>query len=85
MTQQFPQQQFKTRLALLLFLKGASAPIVLFFEDILAVYEELLAIIRVQPPVAKLIEKEPIGPIKKIAFMSNQIISVALQEEVYQQ
>ena len=35
--------------------------------------------------VAKLIEKEPIGPIKKIAFMSNQIISVALQEEICQQ
>ena len=82
MSQQFPQQQFKTRLALLVFLKGASAPIVLFFEDTLAVYEELLAIVKTQSPVAKLIEKEPIGPIKKIAFMSNQIISVALQEEI---
>lgn len=82
MSQQFPQQQFKTRLALLVFLKGASAPIVLFFEDTMAVYEELLSVIKTQSPVAKLIEKEPIGPIKKIAFMSNQIISVALQEEI---
>ena len=85
MSQQFPQQQFKTRLVLLVFLKGASAPIVLYFEDTLAVYEELLAVIKSQSPVAKLIEKEPIGPIKKIAFMSNQIISVALQEELCQQ
>lgn len=85
MSQQFPQQQFKTRLVLLVFLKGASAPIVLYFEDTMAVYEELLAVIKSQSPVAKLIEKEPIGPIKKIAFMSNQIISVALQEEICQQ
>lgn len=84
MAQQFPPQQFKTRLALLVFLKGASAPMVLYFEDAKAVYEEILAIIRTPSTVGKLIEKEPTGPIKKVAIMSNQISSVALQEEVCQ-
>lgn len=84
MAQQFPPQQYKTRLVLLLFLKGASAPMLLYFEDTKAVYEEILAIIKTQATVAKLIEKEAIGAIKKVAIMSNQIAAVALQEEMYQ-
>ena len=84
MAQQFPPQQFKTRLALLIFLKGASAPMVLYFEDPKAVFDEILPLIRSQN-VGKLIEKEPTGPIKKVAIMSNQIASIALQEEVCQQ
>ena len=84
MAQQFPPQQFKTRLALLIFLKGASAPMVLYFDDPKAVFDEILPLIRSQN-VSKLIEKEPIGPIKKVAIMSNQIASIALQEEVCQQ
>lgn len=82
MSQQFPQQQFKTRLALLVFIKGAAAPMVLYFEDALTEYNEFLAAMQV--PVGKLIEKEPLGPIKKVALMSNQIASVALQEELCQ-
>lgn len=82
MSQQFPQQQFKTRLALLVFIKGAAAPMVLYFEDAKTEYEEFLA--AMQLPVGKIIEKEPIGPIKKVAVMSNQIAGVALQEELCQ-
>ncbi len=81
MGQQFPQQ-FKTRLALLVFVKGAAAPIVLYFEDPKAEYEEFTA--AMQSSVNKVIEKEPNGPIKKVSIMSNQIASVALQEEICQ-
>ncbi len=84
MAQQFPQQQYKTRLALLVFLKGTSAPMVLYFEDPKAVYDEILPLIRTQTTVGKLIEKEATGPIKRVAIMSNQIASIALQEEVCQ-
>lgn len=84
MAQQFPPQQYKTRLALLVFLKGASAPMVLYFEDPKAVFDEILPLIRTQSTVGKLIEKEATGPIKKVAIMSNQIASIALQEEVCQ-
>lgn len=82
MAQQFPPQQFKTRLALLVFIKGAAAPMVLYFENPKAEYEDFLNIIKTSSGIAKLIEKAPTGPIKKVAVMSNQIASVALQEEV---
>lgn len=82
MSQPFAQQ-FKTRLALLVFIKGAAAPMVLYFDDVKAEYDEFLA--AMQLPVGKLIEKEPIGPIKKVAVMSNQIASLAIQEELCQQ
>lgn len=82
MSQPFAQQ-FKTRLALFVFIKGAAAPMVLYFEDVKAEYDEFLA--AMQLPVGKLIEKEPIGPIKKVAVMSNQIASLAIQEELCQQ
>jgi len=85
MSQQFPQQQYKTRLALLVFLKGASAPMVLYFDDPKAVFDEIMPLIRTQGAVGKLIEKEANGPIKNVAIMSNQIASVAIQEEVCQQ
>lgn len=84
MAQQFPPQQYKTRIALLVFLKGTQTPIVLFFEDPKAVYDEILPLISSQSPVGKLIELDANGPIKKIALMSNQIASIALQEEVCQ-
>ena len=58
---------------------------VLYFEDPKAVFDEILPLIRVQSSVGKLIEKEATGPIKKVAIMSNQIASIALQEEVCQQ
>lgn len=82
MSQPFAQQ-FKTRLALLVFIKGAAAPMVLYFEDVKAEYDDFLT--AMQLPVGKLIEKEPIGPIKKVAVMSNQIASLAIQEELCQQ
>ena len=47
--------------------------------------DEILPLIRTQGTVGKLIEKEPNGPIKNVAIMSNQIASIALQEEVCQQ
>lgn len=77
-----PQQpQIKTRTAVLVFIKGAAAPLVLYFENTQAVYQELLEAIRSQS--ARLIEKEPLGPIKRVALISNQISAVALQEEQY--
>ena len=81
MAQQFPPQ-FKSRLALLVFLKGAAAPMVLYFENPKAEYEDFLNAIKTGANVARIIEKEPTGPIKKVAIMSNQIASVALQEEI---
>lgn len=82
MAQPFTQQQIKTRISILVFLKGNAAPIVLYVDKPIELYEELLSYIKM-PTNVKLLEKETVGPIKKIAFMSNQISAVAMQEEQY--
>ena len=83
MPQPFSQPQFKTRTAFLLFIKGSAAPLVLYFENPQAVYEEFTQLIKTSSATAKLIEKETIGPIKKFSVVSNQISAVALQDEQY--
>lgn len=73
--------QVKTRTALLVFIKGSSAPIVLYLENPQAAYEEIQQLIKTQS--ATLIEKEASGPIKKVSFLANQVSAVALQDEQY--
>lgn len=74
-------QNFKIRTSVLVFLKNAVAPLVLYFDNPKQEYAELLELCKNQNSIAKVIEKETIGPIKKVAFLSNQISAVALQEE----
>ena len=78
MAQQYIQQP-KTRTALVLFLKGAATPIILYFDNPQAVYQEFKQLMKSPTPV--LVEKEPIGPIKKLCFVSTQIAGLVLQEE----
>lgn len=66
------------RRALVLFLKGAGAPIALYVKDPDADYREIQQILKM--PTARVIEKETDGPIKKISVPSNQISAVAVQE-----
>jgi len=80
MTSQYLPQQ-KTRTALVLFLKGAATPVVLYFDNPQAVYLEIKQLMKNPSPV--LVEKEANGPVKKLSFVSTQIAGVALQEEVY--
>ena len=74
--------QMKIRHSVLVFLKGATAPLVLYFENPFAVYEELTQVVK-SPVPSRLIEKETIGPIKKVCINSSEICAVALQEEQY--
>ncbi len=84
MPQAFSQPpQFKTRISVLIFTKGSAAPLVLYFENPIAVYEEFTQLLKTSSTTPKLIEKETIGPIKKFCIMSNQISAVAIQEEQY--
>ncbi len=78
----FTQQNVKIRTALLLFVKGAIAPMMLYFENPEEIYAEFQLLLK-NPATVKLVEKETIGPIKKISVMSNQIFAVALQDEQY--
>lgn len=73
--------QIKTRTALLIFIKGSSAPVVLYVENPQALYEEIQQLIKTQS--STVVEKEGNGPIKKITLHASQISAVALQDEQY--
>lgn len=81
MAQQFTTPQIKTRTALLVFIKGSSAPVVLYVENPQSVYEEIQQLLKSQ--TSQVIEKEGTGPIKKVTLHSSQISAVALQDEQY--
>lgn len=81
MAQQFNAQNIKKRTSLLVFLKGSTAPLVLYVENPEAMYEELKTAMK--SPTPSFIEKDTTGPLKKVCFISNQIASLALQEEQY--
>ena len=81
MSTQYTTQQIKTRTALLIFVKGSSAPIVLYLENPQATYEEFQQLIKMQS--SQIVEKEGNGPIKKLTVHASQISAVALQEEQY--
>ena len=79
MVNQYGQQ--KTRIALMVFIKGSAAPIIMYVENPITVYEELKK--SVELGQNKLYEKECVGPIKKVAFLTGQIAGLAIQEENY--
>ena len=80
MSQQFTQQ-VKTRVSVLVFLKGAAAPLVLYVENPTELYNELIGY--VGSAANKVIEKDTNGPIRKVAFCTSQISAIAMQEEQY--
>ena len=74
-------QNIKKRYAILVFIKGSTAPLVLYVKEPQALYEELTKFM--QSPQNVLIEKETEGPIKRVCFTSSQIAAVAVQEEQF--
>ncbi|MBE7705884.1 MAG: hypothetical protein E7Z91_01375 [Cyanobacteria bacterium SIG30] len=81
MAQQFNSMNYKTKTAVLIFGKNWIQPMVLYFENPNAVYEEIQNLIKTSSTTPKLVEYKPLGPIKKVTLLSNQIAGVALQEE----
>jgi hypothetical protein len=83
MAQQFNPnaQNIKIRYAVLVFLKGSTAPLVLYVNEYMELYKELSEYMKSNQAV--LIEKDTEGPLKKVCFISNQIAAVAIQEEQY--
>ena len=74
-------QNIKKRYSVLVFLKGSTAPLVLYVSDPQALYDELINLLSSQRSVV--VEKETEGPIKRVCFLSNQLAAVAIQEEQY--
>ena len=81
MTQQFNAQNIKKRYSVLVFLKGSTAPLVMYVENTEELYSELQQAMK--SAAGTVIEKETLGPLKKVSFISNQIAAVAIQEEQY--
>jgi hypothetical protein len=85
MSQQVSQQQVQgkiaTRTAVLVFCKDMASPMVLYFDNAQKIYEDLRMLIN--STEVKLVEFEPVGPIKKATILSDRIVGVALQEEKY--
>lgn len=81
MAQQF-SQQVKIRTGLYVFVKETVNPVVLYFDNPQAVFEELKQAMKSATPV--LIDKQANGPIKRLCVVSNQIRGLALQDEQYQ-
>ena len=69
----------KTRIAILVFIKGSAAPIVMYVENPITVYEELKKLL--ETGQNKIYEKECSGPIKKVTIATGQIAALAIQEE----
>lgn len=81
MAQQFNPQNIKTRTSVLVFIKGSTAPLVLYVENPQELYAELTQVMK--SATVTFIEKETVGPLKKVSFVSNQIAAIAMQEEQY--
>lgn len=79
--QNLNQQNIKKRTSVLVFLKGSTAPLVLYLENPQEVYAELTQLMKSATPVY--VEKETQGPLKKVCFAANQIAAIAMQEEQY--
>jgi hypothetical protein len=74
-------QNIKKRMAVLVFIKSSTAPLVLYVKEPQTLYDEITELMKSQKAV--LVEKETEGPIKRACFLSNQIAAVAIQEEQY--
>ncbi len=81
MSQQQIQGTIKVRTALLVFCKDMASPMVLYFDNAQKVYDDLKALIN--STEVKMVEFEPLGPIKKASILSDRIVGVALQDERY--
>ena len=74
--------QLKTRTALVLFIKGGSAPVALYTDNPQKDYEEIQKLVKTGSTTC--FEKSDLqGPVKRITIAANQISAVALQEEQY--
>ena len=81
MAQSFDNPNLKKRIALIVFVKGSIAPIVLYLDEPYKVYENIDKIIR-NPQAPKTFEIEANGPIKKVTFVTNEVTGCAIQEEI---
>jgi hypothetical protein len=72
-----------TNFTVLVFIKSLAAPVVLYSENPVSLYEELKRHIQqAAAATPKLLEKTGAGPLKKVSFLDTEISGVALQAEL---
>ena len=81
MAQQTVENNVQVRTAVLVFCRDMSSPMVLYFDNAEEIYQQVRALM--DSSDIKVVEFEPIGPIKKATVSSDRIVGVALQEERY--
>lgn len=70
------------QICVLVFMKSLATPLVLYAENPTVLYDEIKQIVRAaNPQTPKLIEKQGVGPLKKVAFLDTEISGVAVQLE----
>ncbi len=76
MAQVPPPPQF----SVLVFLKSLATPVVLYAENPSQLYEEMRQIIKsANPHQPKLLEKQGVGPLRKVSFLDTELSGVAIQ------
>ncbi len=74
-----------TNFTVLVFVKSLAAPVVLYTDNPVSLYEEIKRLIQqANPHSPKLIEKPGAGPLKKVSLLDTEISGVALQSEIQQ-
>lgn len=80
------QPQNPAQFTVLVFMKSLAAPIVLFSDNPVSLYEEIKRNVQqANAATPKLIEKNGAGPLKKVSFLDTEISGVALQGDFQQQ
>ena len=70
------------QISVLVFMKSLATPLVLYADNANTLYDEIKQIIRsANPQTPKLIEKQGVGPLKKVAFLDTEVSGVAVQLE----
>jgi len=70
------------QISVLVFMKSLATPLVLYADNPTALYDEIKQMIRTANPQSpKLVEKQGVGPLKKVAFLDTEVSGVAVQLE----
>ncbi len=79
--QQYTSHPINKKTSFIVFVKGSVAPIVLYLDEPIKVYQNIQNLLRSpQPP--KFFEIEASGPIKKVTLVTSEVSGCALQEEI---
>jgi len=68
--------------SVLVFLRYLAAPVVLYSDNPVTLYDEMRRHIQQANPAApKLLEKAGAGPLKKVSFFDTEVMGVAIQSD----